>query len=498
MEKIICENLTFSYALADKNALNNVSFTVNEGDFFLLIGQSAAGKSTLLKLLKKEISPNGILNGKLEISSSVGYVAQNVDESIVCDKVYSELAFGLSNSGKTADEVELAVAEIASYFNLENKLYCDISSLSGGEKQLVNLAAVMIMKPQILVLDEPTSQLDPISTIRFVEMIKKLHTDFGITVVMSEHSNDLIFDYADKILLLSEGRSQFCAAPIEMIDYLKKENHIMLASVPVQMRLINGAYSVSQCKNALRNFSFKTIDYIEKMPENTVLNAKGLCFAYNKGVDVLSNLDLNIYEGKINAVIGPNSSGKSTLLKCLAGVLKCYRGKIKTQHNISMLCQNPYDLFRFEKCCDEVDFGELTEFLEIDDIKNQHPYDISGGQAQRLALAKVLSTGADIILLDEPTKGFDADLKQKFALILKRLCKMGKTVLLVSHDIEFVGEYADFVSFLSNGKIASGNSRRQFFSQLNFYTTAISKITDGLKKGIVSESDFKEALIIEQ
>lgn len=496
MEKIICKNLTFSYAISDKKALDGVDFSVNDGEFCLVMGKSAAGKSTLLKLLKKEIAPNGNMNGEIIINDSVGYVAQNVGESIVCDKVYSELAFGLSNLGKSSEQIELAVAEVASYFNLDDKLYSDISSLSGGEKQLVNLAAVMIMKPQILVLDEPTAQLDPISTIRFIDMVKKLHSDFGITVVMSEHCNDLIFDYADRVLLLSQGRSKCFNSPLDIVEYFKKNNDEMLLSLPVQMRLIDGAYTVSQCKKAIETASFKTVEHTEN-DRNVIMSAKGICFGYKKGIDVISNLDLKVYKGKINAVIGPNSSGKSTLLKCLSGVYKCYRGKIKKNATVSMLCQNPYDLFRYEKCSDEVEFGELTDFLGIDDIKNQHPYDISGGQAQRLALAKVLSTGADIILLDEATKGFDGILKKKFAHLLNQLCDIGKTVLLVSHDIEFVGEYADYVSFLSNGTITASGSRTEVFSQLSFYTTTVSKIMWNVDNKIVSESDFKEALIIE-
>lgn len=496
MEKIICKNLTFTYALVEKPALHNINLSVNEGEFCIVMGESAAGKSTLLKLLKKEIAPNGRQEGELFVDGTVGYVAQNVAESIVCDKVRSELSFGLLNMGKSADEIELLVAETASYFDFENKLDADIASLSGGEMQLVNLAAVMIMKPQILVLDEPTAQLDPISSQRFIEMIKKLHKDFGITVIMSEHNTDLIYDYAQKIILLSQSRLEYAAEPRKTASYLMSGNNVMLDSIPPQMRLFDNVFDVAGCRRIISSLSLKPLSD-EYALDNAVLKVKGLCFAYERGVNILDGLSLKVYKGKINAVVGPNSSGKSTLLKCISGVNKAYRGKIKCNEKISMLCQNPYDLFRYEKCSQEVEFGEITRFLEIDDIKNQHPYDISGGQAQRLALAKVLSTNGDIILLDEPTKGFDPILKKKLADLLNRLCNSGKTVLLVTHDIEFVGEYAHAVSFLSKGKIVVTAPRRSFFSQLSFYTTSISKITNGFADNVVSAPDLKEAMSVE-
>lgn len=496
MEKIICKNLTFTYALAEKPALQNISLSINEGEFCIVMGESAAGKSTLLKLLKKEIAPNGRQEGELFVDGTVGYVAQNVAESIVCDKVRSELSFGLLNMGKSVDEIELLVAETASYFDFENKLDADIASLSGGEMQLVNLAAVMIMKPQILVLDEPTAQLDPISSQRFIEMIKKLHKELGITVIISEHNTDLIYDYAEKIILLSDSQLEYVADPRKTASYLMNSNNAMLNSIPPQMRLFDNVFDVAGCRRIISSLSLKPLSD-ECTLDNAVLKIKDLCFAYERGVNILDGLNLKVYKGKINAVVGPNSSGKSTLLKCISGVNRAYRGKIKCNEKISMLCQNPYDLFRYEKCAQEVEFGEITRFLEIDDIKNQHPYDISGGQAQRLALAKVLATNADIILLDEPTKGFDPILKKKLADLFNEICNSGKTILIVSHDIEFVGEYAHAVSFLSKGKIVVTAPRRSFFSQLSFYTTSVSKITNGFADNVVSAPDLKEAMSVE-
>lgn len=466
MEAIKCKGINFTYPKSEYPALSEVSFQLEKGEFCLLMGASAAGKSTLLKLLKKEIAPYGNLEGELEVNLNAGYVGQNVEENIVCDRVRSELSFGLTNLGLSAERTELLVAETASYFNLESKLDKEISNLSGGEKQIVNLAAVMVMKPEILILDEPCSQLDPVSAERFVNLIKKLHEDFGMTVLMSEHSTELLYSYADSIIFLEKGSLKIKDTPAAVCTYLKNSNSKMLGAVPVSFRK--------------DEFDFTHIKEAEKdETPDIAVQLKNIRFAYEKGNDVLAGLDLKLYKNKINSVIGANASGKSTLLKVLAGVCKKQGGKIKNDLTVSLLTQNVYDLFTKEKCADEVIFGEITDFLGIDYIKNMHPYDLSGGEAQRLALAMVLERNADVILLDEPTKGFDAELKIKLAKLLFDLCKKGKTIVLVSHDIEFVGAYTDYCSFLSAGKIVITEPRREFFSNLSFYTTSLSRITNG-------------------
>ncbi|MBQ7741137.1 MAG: ATP-binding cassette domain-containing protein [Eubacterium sp.] len=469
MEKIKLEKVNFTYPEGSKKALEDISFSVNEGEFCLVSGASAAGKSTLMKLLKAEIAPKGELSGEIRVNGIAGYVSQNVSESIVCDRVRSELSFGLTGEGMSSGEAELLVAETASYFNLESKLDSEISKLSGGEKQMVNLAAVMITKPDILILDEPCSQLDPVSAERFMNTVKRLHRDFKTTVIISEHSSEEVYYLADSVLLLEGGRLLIKDAPQCVLDFCKSTENKMLCSFPLKMRLAS--------------FEAKPAENGEKMPK-TDLEAKGVFFAYEKGEGVLGGLDLSVFENKINAVIGPNSSGKTTLLKVIAGVYKPLGGKVKTKKSVSMLPQNVFDLFTKDTCEEEIAFGEITSFLEIDEIKKQHPFDLSGGQAQRLALAKVLETGADIILLDEPTKGLDAVLKIKLGELLGDLCKKGKTIVIVTHDTDFAGEYADYVSFLSKGRIITTSGRREFFSRLNFYTTEISKLSAGKCAGL--------------
>lgn len=495
MENIVCEKLNFAYPTSARSVLKNIDFTVSGGEFCLVIGRSGAGKSTLLKLMKKEIAPHGALSGSIEINGSVGYVAQNVEENIVTDKVRSELSFGLTNMGMGRDAIELSVAETASYFNLSDKLDNDILTLSGGEKQLLNLASVMITKPEILVLDEPTCQLDPVSAQRFVAVVKRLNRDFGTTVVISEHLTEELLPYADSVMIIENGEVVLKDTPQNAVSFLKRNHNSLLGGIPLFMRLFDGADTVPQCREILKS---KNLPLLKTDIEEakTDLRLKNISFAYIKNHDVLKSLDLRIYKGKINVILGANSSGKSTALKVAAGVLKAHHGKVKTDKKVSMLCQNPLDLFTKEHCKDEVKFGKITEFLQIDDIKEQHPYDISGGQAQRLALAKVLEKNADIILLDEPTKALDYELKVRLADILYRLCDEGKTVVIATHDIDFAGEYGDYISFLLNGEIVTTMPRREFFTSLNFYTTCTAKITNGIATGYVGEKDLNDGGIL--
>lgn len=495
MENIICKKLNFSYPNSESSVLNDVSFSVDEGELCLVIGKSGAGKSTLLKLMKKEIAPVGDISGTVQINGRVGYVAQNTEENIVTDRVRSELSFGLTNMGFGRDEIELSVSEIASYFNLSQKLDAEISTLSGGEKQILNLAGVMIMKPDILVLDEPTCQLDPVSAQRFLTVIKRLHRDFGTTVVISEHLTGELFPYADSILIIDNGQVLAKLAPLQAVEFLRQSNSSVLGFVPAFMRLFDGVDTVAGCRKILKA---KGLNSLSSIPDETAcdMRIKNISFAYEKNQDVLKRLSLDIYKGRVNVILGANSSGKSTLLKVAGGVLKAHHGKVKSDRRVAMLCQNPFDLFTRDKCADEVTFGKITEFLQIDDIKEQHPYDISGGQAQRLALAKVLEIGADIILLDEPTKALDSELKEKLAKILKELCTIGKTVVIATHDIDFAGEYGDYISFLSNGEIVTTKPRREFFSSLSFYTTCVSKITNGLADGYAGEIDLRDGGVL--
>ncbi|MGN0529380.1 MAG: ABC transporter ATP-binding protein, partial [Eubacterium sp.] len=284
MAIVSCKNLSFKYPTGDFYALKDVSFEIQQGDFVLVMGKSASGKSTLLRLMKKEIAPAGEISGSMNISAKAGFVPQNVEENIVTDKVRSELSFALSNMGMKSDDIELKVSEAASYFNLSSKLDRNISELSGGEKQILNLAAVMIMNPDILILDEPVSQLDPVSAEKFISMVKRLNSDFSTTVIITEHSSKGLFDYADKIMMLEQGSLSFCETPAESIRILKAQNSDMLDFVPVEMRLFDGVNTVKDCRDAVKRLNIKSLPAGE-IKDDTALKIKNISFAYKKGED---------------------------------------------------------------------------------------------------------------------------------------------------------------------------------------------------------------------
>ena len=465
-----CKGVSFTYAGAEKAALNVPALTVSPGEFCLVLGKSGSGKSTLLRLLKKEIRPAGLLVGEIGCAAA-GYLSQNVEETLVCDRVRSELSFGLTNRGLAPEKIELRVAEIAAYFNLEAKLDRELSTLSGGEKQLVNLAAVMLLEPDVLLLDEPCAQLDPVATERFVQMLRRLHTDFGCSVLAVSHDGEALYEMADSLLVLEDGRLLIKDEKEAAAAFLMRESLPIQAELPAAVRFAGCGFSETDDKSAIT----------DKKETAAALTAKNITFAYTRDRFVLDRLSLTVPQGKITAVIGANGCGKSTLLRLMAGVHKPLYGKVKAQGNVAMLTQNVRDVFTAERAADEVPFGEITDYLEISHLADRHPYDLSGGEAQRLALAKVLARGADIIILDEPTRGFDALLKQKLGALLRDLCKQGKTVLLASHDLSFCGEYADETAFLSGGRIAAAMPTEAMFRALHFYTTPMARLTGGAR-----------------
>lgn len=474
------KNLKFSYPNSDKIALDGVSFRVEPGEICLVIGKSGSGKSTLLRLLKKEIAPYGKTEGEIKVNcSKIGFINQNVESNIVTDTVTGELAFSMENSGKSNKEIALTIAETASYFNLNTIINERTENLSGGTKQMLSLASVMAVSPELLVLDEPSSQLDPVASEVFINGVLKLNREQGITVIISEHRTDNLFSYVNKVLVLENGQTVFFGTPEETAEFLiHTDNEMKQILPPYTLVLPEHPIEFSKAKQLAENIKIK--DESEYTGTEAALTAKNISFAYKKGLpDVFFQLDYRAEKGRIHAVVGANGCGKTTLLKCLSGVLKCYSGRIKAKGKTSYMPQNVQTLFMYDTVSDEVNSDELLRTLRLDRFSARNPFDLSGGEAQRLALAKMLSTGADILLLDEPTKSVDAAFKNEFALMLKSLCRQGKTVIFVTHDLEFAGRYADRVSFLFDGRIIADAPRREFFSGLDIYTTALSRLTGG-------------------
>ena len=477
------ENLSFTYPNCDEKALDGVNISVSEGSFCLVVGKSGSGKSTLLRLLKKEIAPSGKISGKIKIvTDNIGFVSQNVESNIVTDTVSSELAFSLENKGVDREKAGLKIAETASYFNL-NGVYNDkTDSLSGGTKQLLSLASVVISNPDMIIFDEPVSQLDPVSAENFLNTVLKLNREQGITVIISSHKIDRLLPIADKIIYLENGAAKVFDKPQRFADFLLEGENDFKSILPAYTQVLSGApIDFITAKKQISNTQFAE-NHIDIIDDNEkALFAKNLCFAYKKGQkNVLFRLNFCAYKGKINAVVGANGSGKTTLLKILSGIYKPYSGKVKAYGKICYMPQNVKTMFLKDTVFEELDCDDIyLKQFGLMHLKSRNPFDLSGGEEQRLAIAKIVKTGADIILLDEPTKSVDAPFKAELAEMLKSLCRKGKTIVIVTHDLEFAGRYCDFASFLFDSDIIVSDERKRFFANLDVYTTVLSRLTNG-------------------
>lgn len=493
------KDLTFSYASAKgRHSLENVSLTIEQGEFLVLCGKSGSGKSTLLRQLKTVLTPNGKRTGEIlfrgvplkqvsdrEQSEKIGFVMQNPDDQIVTDKVWHELAFGLESLGCDQKTMRGRVAEMACYFGIQDWFHRDVATLSGGQKQLLNLASIMAMQPEVLILDEPTSQLDPIAASDFLNTVRKINTELGTTVIITEHRLEDIFPYADRAVVMEKGRVIADDTPGKVGQLLFEQENPMFAAMPTPVRVYYGAggtgespLTVRQGRNWLSK-EFPKEPSIKAIPapalpeeiENPALTLKELWFRYEKdSLDVLRGVSAEIPAGSLYAILGGNGAGKSTTLKAISGVCRPYRGKVtlfgkpvekykssELFHGcLAMLPQDPKSLFvkktvwedLSEMTRDKSSIERIAALCQITELLDSHPYDLSGGEQQRAALAKVLLTEPKMLLLDEPTKGIDSFFKETFAGILSDLKKQGITIVMVSHDVEFCARYSGFRSVL--------------------------------------------------
>ena len=553
-----CEHVSFCYPRQTDNAIEDISFSIGEAEFVVLCGQSGCGKTTLLRHFKKNQIPFGTGSGKLyyrgsdletmddrESASRIGFVGQNPDTQLVTDKVWHELAFGLENLGVPGEQIRRRTAEIAQYFGMESWFRRPVSELSGGQKQLLNLASVVIMQPDVLLLDEPTAQLDPIGTGRFLDTLRRLNRDLGTAVLLSEQRLEEVVPMADRVLIMHQGHLVAdavpgqCAAKLEAYERDHNEALPIASAMPVAVRVWKACHyrdeasspvSIRQGKSWLADHVRKTgqpgepiksavsdrhpCHTAKRAVSETALFVDRLCFGYQKDQRVLEDFTMRVPKGMLYAVVGGNGSGKSTALKAIMGICKPRRGKVKAAGKIRFLAQNPKSLFTELTAAEELmtmllpenggaglkeadrtqRVGEMLSYLELTAQREQNPMDLSGGQQQRLALGKLLLTEPDILLLDEPTKGLDGAFKEKLAEFLKDLCSKGKTVVLVSHDMEFCARYADQCGLLFDGQLISEGETRAFFRENVFYTTAAQRMSRGVCGDCLLAEDIVRAL----
>lgn len=572
MEQIKISHLTFSYGEDNAFSLEDISFTVEQGEILLVIGESGCGKTTLLRHLKKDYMPPGKRgsDSRIQIAGKsiesleereqaglVGFVRQNPDAALVTDKVWHELAFGLENLGYPQEIMQRKIAEMTAFFGLEGIYHEEICKLSGGQKQMVSLASIMVMEPEVLVLDEPAGQLDPIAAEEFFHMIEKIHREIGTTIILAEHRLEEVYSLCDRVMVLEQGRilmegsprqvaarlyqdriALYQALPAAAVLYLNlKEREKMtedtfgkevsdavpesVQEMPLTVRggkkWLESRYGKEQFlkKDYLETFKEKAKgDSLKEKRNNSVLSADEIWFRYEpESRDIIKACSMELEREKITAVMGGNGAGKSTLLHILTGHYQARRGRVKAiKGSIGMLPQNPQAMFVKKTVREELElsgksrqgekgdfvkngFGleEIIDFCSLYAVLEQHPFDLSGGQMQKLALAKLLLEDYDILLLDEPGKGMDYAFKLEMGKLLKRLTSMGKTILMVSHDVEFCARYADLCGLFFDGQVVSVLETRTFFRQNVFYTTAVTRMCKNIFPGAVIMEEVLEA-----
>lgn len=543
MAQITIRDLSFSYPDGRGQALSHIDLTVEQGEYLLLCGRSGCGKTTLLRQLKPCLSPHGkrqgriFLNGrpieslsKKEQATTVGFVLQNPREQIVTDKVWHELAFGPESLGMDPHLMRLRVGEMASYFGIQHWFHRNVSELSGGQLQLLNLAAVMVMQPQILILDEPTAQLDPIAAGDFLHTVERIHRELGTTILMTEHRLEEVYPQADRVVVMDQGKILSVGKPQQVGQALCRGHEELFYTLPTPARIFyevgakgDSPLTVREGRKWLSDTFPKGLE-VPALPGRTgevqnharaVLRLRDAFFRYEReGQDVLRGVDLTLGSGELHAIVGGNGTGKSTLLKAICGICKIYDGKVEIlgknlkkykgkelfHQGLTLLPQDPCSLFGTDSVRGELEemgaepreVARITELCQIGELLEAHPSDLSGGEQQRVALAKVLLTKPKLLLLDEPTKGLDGFFKISFAKLLEELKAQGIAILMVSHDVEFCAEYADVVSLFFDGKILTSAEPRTFFSDNSFYTTAANRMSRHLMTNAVLPRDVVE------
>ena len=533
MESYSFKNVDFTYPEADKKALRDISFAVQQGEFMILCGPSGCGKSTLLRHLKSCLAPHGLFSGEIrykgtllsdlsqrEQAQQIGYVLQSPENQVVTDKVWHELAFGLESLGYDTPTIRRRVAEIAAFFGIDNWFYKSVTELSGGQKQLLSLASVMAMQPGVLVLDEPTAQLDPIAAADFLALLGKINRELGTTIILTEHRLEEAFPFATRVIVMNEGAILCDGKPEDVGLQLKDKGSGMFLAMPTAMRVWAAVETKLSCPMTVRDGSNFLSQQVEEQallplaekdppayPEDVTLECDDLWFRYEKdSPDVVKGFSLKLRRGEFYAILGGNGAGKTTALKTISGLRMPYRGSVRTNGKLGHLPQNPqtlfvkrtvredlYEVFRGQKVPkdrQDAEVARITELCGLREFLDRHPYDISGGEQQRTALAKVLLTVPDILLLDEPTKGFDAEFKVTFAIILRRLIAQGVTILMVSHDVPFCAEYAHKCGLFFDGNIVAEGTPREFFSGNSFYTTPANRMARHLIPKAVTVADI--------
>lgn len=549
MALIEVKDLTYYYPETDKPALDKINLSINEGEFVLIVGGSGSGKSSLVRALAGLIPDfyGGKYGGSVSIAGvelrqmgreslvqKVGMVFQDPESQLVMTNVEQELAFGLENLGLPKSLMKRRIMEVAEALSLTPLLKSNTPELSGGLKQKVALASILAMQPDILILDEPTSQLDPVAGEEILTIIRRLNEDNGITVILIEQRLERCFHLADRFLVMEQGqivynhtdRGEIAKWAVEnkspFIPPLAKLFTVAgFSEIPLTVKegrkLLKAVSPVSNQEFKKEESNPRTVNSGKKEP---LVEIEKMWFAYENGTEALQNINFKIYPGDLIVLMGENAAGKTTLLKNIRGLLKPTRGKIKILHQdiretsveqlagiVGYLSQNPNDYlflptvrkelaFTLQNLCLK-DNGKIDKWLERLDLTRyamSNPRDLSSGERQRVALASVLVAEPQLILLDEPTRGLDYQLKNNLGQILLELQKEGKALLVVTHDVEFAAEFAQEVVLMTQGTIIARGSKYEMLTQSTFYSPQVSKLFNKFDDTVVTFREGEQAL----
>ncbi|AZV57182.1 ABC transporter ATP-binding protein [Clostridium sp. AWRP] len=542
MSYIEINNLNFTYPLEKKRSLKDINLSLEKNDFLLIAGRSGSGKSTLARAIIGTV-PNfygGTIGGEIKIdgkdvgnmshkdrAENITMVFQDPERQLMMNKVHREIAFGLENVGADEDVIKRRVYEALQFTGILHLANRDVTSLSGGEKQKVAVASALVYMPRCIILDEPTSQLDPSSAEEMLNLVKKINEELGITVIVIEQRVNRWFDTVDSIAIMNDGKlklfddkkdfyyncdeRQFMFMP-DYLKFFKKNN---FKSMPkdfkdARVKILNTDFSLKNEEKAAD----------KETNESVILFTKKLNCKYDNK-EVLENLNFEIKNGEFISIMGANGAGKSTLLKCIMG-LKDYEGTIKlydknvkkmnireVAHHVGYVSQNPNDYLSKDSVYEEIKFTmdnygiydedtieNVLRELEIYELREKNPRDLSGGQRQRVAIASILVLRPEIILLDEPTRGLEGELKDKLGKLLQNLNEKGTTIILVTHDTDFASKFCRRYMIMFNGSIVADGSKEKVLGDGIFYTTSINKLLRDKDKNIFTLEDALRRCVV--
>ena len=533
-------DLTFYYGDASRPALQDVNLDIEDGEFVLVTGPSGCGKTSLCRCLNGLIPHfyGGEIAGGLEVqgldvmrhttrelATRVGMVFQDPENQLVSMDVQREVAFGLENLAFPRDVMAKRVEEALDTLGISGLRHRQVHELSGGEKQKVVISSVLALHPDVLVLDEPTSELDPKGAEDVLSIVRRLNDELGITVILVEHRLDRVVHLVDRMIVMDEGKiiadgnpravlsngdiTSIGAGvpPIVRIVQRLRDNGVNVDNIPLTVK-----EGRAMLKDIFMGARGSTLSQAESADNGRpVIEIDKLWHAYPEGITALKNVNLRICEGEFVAVMGRNASGKTTLVKHINGLLQPTKGKVivsgidtrratiaQLSQKVGFIFQNPNDHIFADTVEEEIAFilknlgfdsgeiaariDEMLEMFALKEFRRQYPRSLSGGERQRVAMASVLVARPRVLILDEPTRGMDYRLKSELMRFLNGYREKGNTVVLVTHDVETVAEHADRVVLLSEGGVVVDGNKRDVLSRALFFSPQINRLVQAFEK----------------